>query len=71
MIRRAQIQQASSAPQAASEEPQRRCFIPGIQDAAGEPVQVIMTGSTRRPVIQALASYATLLAAGRVIGGDA
>lgn len=38
----------------------RRFYIPGLVDGDGEPLMVVVTGSHRRPVLRALATFAAL-----------
>ena len=51
-------------------EPGRLVLVPGLETAAGAPVMARLTGSQRRPVLKALATFAALAAA-RDDGGAA
>jgi hypothetical protein len=43
-------------------------LVPGIENADGEPLIVVATGSRRRPLLQAFGSIAAALTAGARIG---
>lgn len=57
-------------PLAASAEPPRLVILPGLETPSGGPVLALATGHPRRPLLTALATFATL-AAQRAEGGAA
>lgn len=50
----------ATAPHAAAGEPARLVIVPGLQTALGGPVLGLAGGSSRRPVLRALATFAAL-----------
>ena len=71
MSRRAKPRQSPARmPLTASAEPVRLIILPGLETPSGGPVLALATGHPRRPVLVALASFASL-AAQRVKGGAA
>lgn len=61
---------AHSAPLVASSDTPRLVILAGLETPSGEPVMALASGTARRPVLTALATFAAL-AAQRAEGGAA
>lgn len=61
-------QKTARTPLTASAERPRLAVLPGLENAAGEPLIAVATGSPRRPVLRMFVGMAAALAALRAMG---
>lgn len=60
--RRNRPETAATAPHGPADAPARLVIVPGLQNALGGPVLAWAGGTSRRPVLKALATFAALAA---------